>query len=79
MSKLKDIFNKLQGNLTPPVFVVAICDDCNWNGKPSDCKTYKEDDGWESGIQYTVAICPDCNEENVIWLTQEEMDGYKDV
>ena len=75
---MNDILKGLKVSKSP-VFVVAICDDCDWRGKPSDCETYEDDDGWESSNSYTVAICPECKEENVIWLTQKEMDGYKDV
>jgi len=78
MSKLNKLLKELS-ETEKPDYVVAICDDCDWRGKPSDCETYEEDDGWESGIEYTVAICPKCKEENVIWLTQKEMDGYKDI
>ena len=51
---------KKQNN--PPV--IAICDDCNWSGKTSECKTYWERDSWETP-EYGVAICPKCNGENV--------------
>jgi hypothetical protein len=26
-----------------------------------------------------VDVCPICGKDNMIWLTQEEMDGYKDI
>jgi hypothetical protein len=77
MSKLDKLLRELKESKSP-VFVVALCDDCDWTGKPSDCETHEEQDGWENP-SYQVAVCPKCGLDTVIWLTQEEMDGYKDV
>lgn len=47
--------------------VVAHCEGCEWDGSPGDCEQYQEQDGWENP-PYTVAICPKCGGEEVIFL-----------
>jgi hypothetical protein len=60
---------------TKDPFVFAACGSCNWTGDPSECETYEDDDGWGTKT-YTVAICPKCNEEEVIWLRKSEYEKY---
>jgi len=47
-------------SILKPMYVVGICDDCDWSGD-------------------AVEICPKCGKDNITWLTQEEMDSYKDI
>ena len=49
--------------------VAAHCETCKWDGSPSDCEQYQEQDGWENP-PYTVAICPKCGSEEVIFIEE---------
>ena len=64
---LNKILRDIKEKDNPPV--IAICDDCGWSGKTSECETYWEQDSWETP-GYEVAICPKCNEENVIFYNE---------
>lgn len=74
MGILEDAFREDQNKGDP--IVLASCDDCKWEGKPSDCETYEDSDGWENPT-YTVSICPNCEGECVILLRQSDIDGMK--
>ena len=51
---------------------IAVCDDCDWEGAPSDCETYTDIDGFlPEGTEYTIAICPKCNGEEVHFIDTE--------
>jgi len=59
----------------PPVR--AVCDDCGWEGKPSDCETFEDDsNGWEHP-SYSVAICPKCEGDGVVFLRQSDIEGME--
>lgn len=51
---------------------IAFCDDCDWQGIPSDCETFQETEGFApEQIEYTVAICPKCSSEEVRFIDKE--------
>lgn len=71
---MKDnLFESLDDINDPYVF--AICNFCSWQGVPSDCETYEDSDGWEYPT-YTVAICPECNEEYVMFFRKSKVIEY---
>lgn len=43
---------------------IAICQECDWKGKVTDCELDQES-SWESGY-YTIHICPECEDGGVI-------------
>jgi len=52
---------------------IAICEDCDWKGQPSDCEIYEETEGFgPEAITYHGAICPKCNGAEVRWIDKVE-------
>jgi hypothetical protein len=69
-----DLFNIFENKKDP--FVYAYCEDCDWTGKPENCETYEEDEGWESGRVYNIAICPKCREDNVRFVRKSDYEDF---
>lgn len=60
-TKLMDLRQSLlasNSNVEPPPDI-AICDECEWQGKVSECDKDTEGD-WETGY-YSIDVCPKCS------------------